>query len=109
LCTKAGYHVIGGFSKLLNHVKAVLNPQEIISWCDLRYATGVGYNSVGFEAKNDDFVSWQWTDYHTTYNRLRCRANMDERGLTEAEHAEELGWVKIYDAGQRFYILDCKR
>ena len=31
-------------------------------------------------------------------------ANMDDRKLTEKEHAIELGWVKIYDAGQRLYV-----
>jgi hypothetical protein len=28
---------------------------------------------------------------------------MDERGLGEKEHANELGWVRIYDAGQRLF------
>ena len=39
-----------------------------------------------------------------TYNRLRCRANMDNRKLSEKEYSEELGWERIYDAGQRLYI-----
>jgi hypothetical protein len=40
-----------------------------------------------------------------TYNRLQCTANMDSRKLSEKEHAVELGWSRIYDAGQRFYSL----
>jgi hypothetical protein len=29
---------------------------------------------------------------------------MDERNLSEKDQAVELGWVKIWDAGQRLYI-----
>lgn len=29
---------------------------------------------------------------------------MDERGLSEKEHAKEMKLHKIYDAGQRLYI-----
>jgi len=58
---------------------------------------------MGF-SKNKDVLGWEWTDYVKTYNRLQCRANMDDRGLSQSEHACELGWVKIYDAGQRLWI-----
>jgi hypothetical protein len=47
---------------------------------------------------------WGWTDYKTTFNRLYCRANMDDRKLTEKQHAEELGLCRIYDAGQAKYV-----
>lgn len=31
---------------------------------------------------------------------------MDDRRLTQEEHAAELGWYKIYDAGQAHLYLD---
>lgn len=104
MCTILDHSVVGGFSKLLKHLRTAST--VIYSWCDLRYASGKGYEKVGFK-KVKDTLGWSWTDFKNVYNRLRCRANMDERGLTEAEHAEELGWVKIYDAGQRLYRLVC--
>jgi len=54
--------------------------------------------------KERETLGWKWTDGKNTFNRLRCRANMDDRGLTQKDHAEELGWYKIYDAGQRLYV-----
>ena len=73
-----------------------------MSWVDLRYGNGDSLKKVGFKIEKET-LGWKWTDLHNTYNRLKCRANMDERCLTQAEHASELGWVKIYDAGQRLY------
>jgi len=105
LCSLNGKIVVGGFSRLLAVVKKRWNPAFVESWCDLRYATGKGYEKVGF-AKVKDILSWSWTDFQEVYNRLRCRANMDDRALAEAEHAADLGWVKIYDAGQRLYRLN---
>lgn len=103
LCTKNNYHVIGGFSRLLNAVKNIYNPRFIASWCDLRYANGKGYEKVGFK-KIRDVLSWAWTDHNFIYHRLRCRTNMDDRKLTEQEYAKELGWYRLYDAGQRLYM-----
>jgi len=106
MCTKVGHTVLGGFSRLLIHAIKQHKPAFVSSWCDLRYADGRGYEKLGFDAIRD-VQSWAWTDYENVYHRLRCRANMDERCLSEADHAAELGWVKIYDAGQRLYMLTC--
>lgn len=97
------YSVRGGFSKLLSHVEKILQPKTIQSFCDLRYSQGKSYNLLGFEDKGTT-LGWNWTDFEKTFNRLRCRANMDNRRLNQEEHARELGWHKIYDAGQRKYI-----
>jgi len=106
LCSKKGYVVVGGFSKLLKHLeRQCINPDvtEIHNWVDLRYGTGNHLLSKGF-IKERETLGWKWTDGKNTFNRLRCRANMDDRGLTQKDHAEELGWYKIYDAGQRLYV-----
>ena len=97
--------VRGGFSKLLNHVIKKYNPTSVVSFCDLRYADGHSYEKLGFKLVSIS-QGWQWTDFRNTYNRLKCRANMDSRRLSEKQHAEELGWHKIYDAGQAKYVLD---
>jgi len=105
LCSKNGLVVAGGFSRLLSQVRKLYGPLVIESWCDLRYANGKGYEKVGFK-KVRDVLGWSWTDLKKVYNRLYCRANMDERGLTEKEHAAELKLYRLYDAGQRLYRLD---
>lgn len=102
-CVKAGWSVSGGYSKLLSYALKNYNNIEVVhSWVDLRYGDGHSLEKMGFK-KVKDVLSWEWTDCKNTYNRLRCRANMDDRKLSEKEYAKEFGLVKIYDAGQRLY------
>lgn len=97
--------VLGGLTKLLKAVIREVNKDLPIDyWVDLRYGTGNNLSKFGFVHKRDT-LGWKWTDKVNTYNRLKCKANMDERNLSQAEYAEELGWVKIYDGGQRLWSL----
>ena len=98
LCTKVGYTIIGGLSKLLSKINTT-NIDFIQSFVDLRYANGNSLIKLGFKYIKTT-LGWKWTDGKNTYNRLQCRANMDERNLSEKEYAAELKWYKIYDAGQ---------
>lgn len=102
-CNKIGTTVVGGFGKLLKQVDTT---KSIHYWVDLRYGTGKYLEKLGFKHSHDT-LGWKWTDGKFTYNRLKCRANMDERKLTERGYAEEKGWYKIYDAGQRLYLKEC--
>ena len=102
-CSLCNVVVVGGFTKLLTALEKLLNAKEYMYWVDLRYGTGEHLLNHGFVWKKDT-LGWKWTDGTSTYNRLRCRANMDNRKLTEKQHSEELGWERIYDAGQRLYV-----
>lgn len=99
--SKLNYSIRGGFQKLLSFIIKQYHPSKIISFCDLRYATGKSYVNAGFILENIS-LGWNWTDYKKRYNRLACRAG---EGKSELEHAKELGWSKIYDAGQARYVL----
>ena len=105
--SRCGTSVRGGFSRLLSHAISYYKqtkrvPKSIISFCDLRYSSGNSYTKSGF-IQVGLTQGWMWTDGWRTYNRLKCRANMDARGLTENEHAKEFGWVRIFDCGQAKY------
>lgn len=105
-CSLLETNVQGAFGKLLNELK-LKNPSKITSWVDLRYGTGASYEKLGFK-KEKVTLGWKWTNFTKTFNRLHCRANMDERKLSQAEHAKELKLTKIYDCGQALYVLDLK-
>lgn len=77
-----------------------LTASQVISFCDLRYATGKSYEVNGFKKVNTS-QGWCWTDGKQRFNRLTCKAG---NGKTEAENAKDLNWFKIYDAGQAKYI-----
>lgn len=102
-CGKINHSVIGGFGKLMKVLELQTGKLPIHYWVDLRYGTGSFLLNQRFEFVRET-LGFSWTDGRSTFNRRRCRANMDERKLTEKEHAEELGLFKIYDAGQRLYI-----
>lgn len=101
-CSEKDCVVIGGFSKLLKKLQGISN-KDIHYWVDLRYGTGSYLERFGFEFARET-LGWKWTDFRHTYNRLSCRANMDERKLSQKEHASEMGYSKIYDAGQRLFV-----
>lgn len=103
-CNRLGHSVAGGFSKLLSWAIDLHKPKMVTSHVDLRYGSGQSLVKSGFVEVHTT-LGWRWTDYKRTYNRLRCRANMDERKLSESEYALELGWCKIYDAGQAKFKL----
>jgi len=106
-CNKLDTQVLGGMSKLLKHITKLYDPDFIQSFVDLRYANGHSYDKLGFTLKSTT-QGWNWTDYKKTFNRLSCRANMDSRKLTQAQHAAELKYSKIYDAGQAKYVKELK-
>lgn len=99
-CTKLNASCAGGFSKLVSHITSFKKP--IVSFCDLRYSDGHSYESTGFVNKGET-LGWSWTNGSERFNRLRCRATT---GHTEKENAVAKGWFKIFDAGQRKYMLD---
>jgi len=103
-CSKNNTTVVGGAGKMLYAIQN-LHGLPIHYWADLRYGTGNYLKALGFE-KQRDTLGWKWTDGANTFNRLSCRANMDPRCLSEREYAEEKGWYKIYDAGQRLWVKD---
>lgn len=104
-CSAIGSVVIGGFSKLINGLK---QGKPIHYWVDLRYGTGYHLLNKGFQISHET-LGWKWTNLRQTYNRRACMANMDDRKLSEREYANELGLVKIYDAGQRLYVNENKK
>jgi hypothetical protein len=102
-CSKINTCVVGGFSKILNHMEKLLSPEKIEYWVDLRYGTGEYLEKIGFN-KSHETLGWKWTNFKKVFNRRYCRANMDSRRLSEKQHAEELKLHKIYDAGQRLFV-----
>jgi very-short-patch-repair endonuclease len=104
-CNAQNTTVVGGLSKILKKLQKI-HPEikTVCSWVDRRYGDGHSLETLGFRQVRT-VLGWKWTDFSKTFNRSFCTANMDERRLSEAEHAEEKGLVKIYDAGQTLFEL----
>lgn len=101
-CNKIDTVVVGGFSRLVSYIEKNHRMRFLESFVDLKTGTGQSLLSLDFHLEKVE-LGWKWTDGERTYNRLQCRANMDERRLSQEEYAKELHWFKIYDAGQARY------
>jgi hypothetical protein len=103
-CNSLECSIVGGFSKALSFIIDRHSPEEVISYCDMRYGSGKSYTDSGFELTSEN-LGMLWTDGVNLFSKIYCRANMDERQLSENEYAIEMKLLRIFDAGQNKYTL----
>lgn len=125
-CTKNGYRVIGGASKLLSHFLKEQNPQKIISFSDITKMSGNVYEKLGFHmekiiapsywwVKKNNIVYWrrdcQKQYMHKLYgfdNTYKYKDNKDDDfwKRSEKEIMESMGYLQIFDSGMKRYVMD---
>ena len=104
--------VIGGASKMFKLFISCVNPQSIVSYCDLSKFTGQLYNVLGFKLKHVSSPTQIWSkDNKYITNNLLISRGYDQLFRTnygKGTNNEELmlanGWRNIYDCGQATYI-----
>jgi very-short-patch-repair endonuclease len=116
-CNKKFTNVVGGFSKLLKFVdQKYTDIESLESFCDIRLFTGELYE------KNDFTLSHQTTPGFVYYksgkvvNRQTMQKHKMKSILTDfnselSEHrnANNNGWLRVWDCGQKLYCLKAKR
>jgi DNA-binding CsgD family transcriptional regulator len=93
-CTKLGYQVVGGFSKLLK-AGLKLSSSNIISYANARYSNGDIYRKAGFRYVGMTSVDFDWLLNGKLYNR---RASW---GNDKFENA-----LKVYGTGNLKFVLE---
>ena len=115
LCTKSGYSVIGGPSKLMSTFIRNNNPTSIISYCDRAKFTGHVYEALGFTLHHTSPPAkvWSFEDKYITDNLLRQRG-FDQlfetnfgKGVSNEDLMIQTGWRSVYDCGQYVYEWHC--
>jgi hypothetical protein len=101
---KKNYHVIGGFSKLLNYFINNHNSTSIVSYSDNSYATGNVYSKNGFIAEHINRPSYWYVlgdrripRTSMTKKMLGRKINIDN--LTENQITKQMGLKRIWDCG----------
>ena len=111
LCTKSGYRVIGGASKLFKYFIRNYSPKSIISYCDLSKFSGRVYEQIGMKLHHVSEPSkiWSKNSDKITDNLLRQRG-FDQlfktnfgKGVSNEQLMLEHGWLPVYDCGQAVY------
>ena len=105
-CSKIGFQIIGGASKLLEYFKRQYKG-SIISYADRRYSMGKLYKKLGFEMISISKPNYWWTKNQIKFSRYQCQksklknilGNNFNPELSEDENMRLNGYDKIYDCG----------
>jgi hypothetical protein len=94
ICTKIGYNVIGGASKLLNYFIATYNPDKITTSFDRRFGSGQIYKTLGFDLIEVTEPQFTWfKDY-----------DLGEFGFEDiSENRFDSGFRRIWNSGLNIY------
>jgi hypothetical protein len=92
--------VVGGLDKLLQQFIREHQPNDIMTYVDLEWSTGTGYQKLGFAPEGDTSPLSFWVDTHS-YERYYPHRLPE--GVTE-ENASESGLIKIRNAGSRKFV-----
>ena len=105
-CVKAGYQIVGGFSKLIKHACKDANISEFISYIDLAHFSGRGYKKVGFKLVEVTSPSYIYIRGDEIKSRMQCQKHKLEAFLenfdpakSEYENMLLNDWDRVYDCG----------
>lgn len=111
--------VRGGFTRLLARFMADVAPQELISYCDLRYGDGRLYAAAGFTCTGVTEPDYWWVPpgkdvriarYTTQKHKLATHPVLSRYYApekTEVEICHEAGWFRLYGVGHQRWIWRC--
>ena len=110
LCSKSGYTVVGGVSKLLTYFIRKYQPKQIVSYANLDISNGNVYNSF-FKKISITSPGYYWSKDGYKYHRSNFTKhilvkNGYDKNKTEEEIMHELGYYKVYDSGNIKYVWE---
>lgn len=111
LCTRPGYTVVGGASKLFQFAVKTYEIESVISYCDLSKFSGNVYEQIGMHLLRVTPPQEVWSrgEDKITANLLRQRGYDQLFGTNHGKGTSnellmlEDGWLPVYDCGQAVY------
>lgn len=111
-CTKMGYNVVGGASKLFKHFIRTYNPKSIISYSDIAKTTGKIYDTLGFKLDSVTKPQYHWVNSSITYSRYQTQLKelrkkgwlLPNEKKSESQVMQEHGFSKLYDCGKKVWV-----
>lgn len=113
-CNKLNTVVIGGASKMISFFISSQKPEKIISYSDNSRSIGNIYQKLGFELVGESISNYCWYKDNQRYHRFNYRKDKlvalgYDKSMTEVEIMHSLGYLRIFDYGQKKWALDIKR
>lgn len=109
-CNALNTNVTGGASKLLNYFIQIYKPEEIHSYSDNMISDGSLYRKLGFEYKHTSKPGYSYVVNDIRSHRFNWRkyklVDMGyDKSKTESEIMSELGHYRVYNAGNKKWVL----
>lgn len=117
LCWKSGVIVTGGSQRMLKYFIDRYKPSSIITYCDISKFNGNSYVKMGFSFVEMTRPNYVWVNlsdnrvisrYQTTKQKLIAKG-LGKLDQTENEIMENLGFLKIYDAGNFKFLWKAQK
>ena len=108
-CTKLNTAIIGGMSKLLSYT----NFTKLISYLDLRYFDGSGYEKCGFKFVSKSSPGYLYIKGDQVLTRYQCQkhklasllGDKFDPKLSEIDNMTAAGYYQLFDCGMLKYEL----
>ena len=107
LCSLADHVVRGAANKLFAHFVKIYNPDQVITYCDLRWNTGDVYSHMGFIQHSVGFPNYWYIQLPQIKRMHRFglrKTTQDDPNLTEWENRKLQGFNRIWDCGHSKWI-----
>lgn len=111
-CSKLGYFIVGGKSRLLKYFERNYNPKSIISYCDRRYFDGHSYTSIGFtfeKTTNPAFSVYDGCELKSRMNYTKPKMQKMNNfkyfeNLSQIDNIIENNLIVLWDNGTNVYV-----
>ena len=114
-CTKKGYTIQGGGSRMLKYFEKTYKPKSLLSYANRRWSTGNFYIKSGFTFKYNTTPNYFY--FHPKENILWSRNKFQKHKLkglletfnpdvTETINMFNNGYRKIYDSGNKVFLKE---
>lgn len=109
VCSKIGYNIQGGFSKLLRYFEKTYKPIEVITYANLDYSVGNVYDKCGFIRDSISKPVYTWVIngkrcYRSNFMKSKLEEYKENPKLTESEIMYNRGSWKCWDSGKIKFI-----
>lgn len=112
-CSRLGYNVVGGFSKLLKYAIKQIKSEKIITYVDLRHGTGNVYKVSGFDYIGYSNPNYFYINDYKRKSRVQYQKHKLEKGLkvfdknlTEWQNMQLNEFDRVWDCGNGVFSLD---
>ena len=113
-CSRSGWIVVGGSSKLLKHfLRDTPNATTIVSYANMRYSNGQLYTTLGFDHVSTSKPSYVY--FHMTQGHIKSRFDAQKRNLakwldnydpslTEVQNMANHRYDRVWDCGTMTFV-----